>query len=248
MSLNNHEIQSIELKMIEQIDSIARENKLHYSLGYGTVLGAVRHRGFIPWDTDIDILVSYKDYDKFCNMLKYNLSEEFYVEYIKFDNKYSSLKARVVKKDEDSDIVHVDIFPINYAPRTYIGKFIISKLLYINYRAYFVKTSNKKVAKSYPNFKKTIFYILKSLLFILPKKVFILIHNIIGKLLIRCETDIVFNMCGSYGRKEFIKEKWFRETIMGDFENLRLPIPKEFRDYLTHLYGDYNTPKKNNYV
>ena len=78
----------------------------------------------------------------------------------------------------------MDIFPINYAPRTYIGKFIISKLLYINYRAYFVKTSNKKVAKSYPNFKNNILYIKEFIIYI-AKKVFILIHNIIGKLLIR---------------------------------------------------------------
>ncbi len=248
MKLTNDEIHSAELKMIEEICSISKINNLHYTLGYGSVLGAVRHRGFIPWDTDIDILVSYDTYDEFCDVLRNNLSEGLKVEYVKFDEDYSSLKARVVNKDKDSNIVHVDVFPVNYAPKSALLRGIISRLLYVNYRAHFVKTSKTNIAKSYPKVKKTIFYMSKGLLFIIPKKLFIYTHNKIGKLLSKNKTDIMFNMCGSYGKKEFIHINWFMESVSMKFENLELPIPKDFREYLTHFYGDYNIPKKENYV
>lgn len=237
-----------ELKMINEINIISERKKLHYTLGYGSVLGAVRHAGFIPWDTDIDILVSYDNYYEFCNELKNNLSEDFKVEYVNFDKSYSSLKARVVNKYKDGSIIHVDIFPVNYAPESIILRYIISKSLYINYRAHYVKLSKTKVAKSYTIFKKIIFYISKGLLFIIPKKIFISFHNMIGKLLLKNRTDTIFNMCGSYGKKEFINKKWFLETVNMKFENIELPLPREFKDYLTHFYGDYNVPRRENYV
>ncbi len=63
--LSLDEIKSIELDMLVNFDRICRKNGIKYSITYGTLLGAIRHKGFIPWDDDIDVMMSRDEYEKF---------------------------------------------------------------------------------------------------------------------------------------------------------------------------------------
>ena len=62
------------------------------------------------------------------------------------------------------------------------------------------------------------------------------------------QSSTLYNICGSYGHKEFISKDWLGAPIYADFEGYKFPMPKEWHKYLTNIYGDYMTPKKSNYV
>lgn len=66
--INNSEIKPILLNLLITFDRICRENDIKYSLCGGTLLGAIRHKGFIPWDDDVDVFVTRENYEKFCNV------------------------------------------------------------------------------------------------------------------------------------------------------------------------------------
>lgn len=79
-----HEIQEIELKILRELDRICEKYGLHYSLSGGTLLGAIRHKDFIPWDDDIDIDLKRDDFNKLIKVLPEELGDEF--EFLNYDS------------------------------------------------------------------------------------------------------------------------------------------------------------------
>lgn len=71
-------VQQIQIELLEEFDRICRKYGLHYNISFGTLLGAVRHQGFIPWDDDIDVTIPWEDYDKLDEIMKIELDEEKY--------------------------------------------------------------------------------------------------------------------------------------------------------------------------
>lgn len=241
---SNYKIQQQELFMLKEIDRIAKQYDLTYYLGYGTVLGAVRHNGFIPWDSDIDILVDINSYKLFCEILNSHIDSKYEVKSIDTDPSYNSLKARVSLKGSSHTIIHVDIFPMVGSPKSIIGKKIFSKIAYWNYRLYSSKKYNSTIyGKRTP--KSSIFNIL---LLPIPSSICILIFNKLSTMFPIEQSKSIYNICGSYGYKEFFSKEWLGEAVYLKFEDHEFPVPKEWDKYLTHIYGDYMTPRKNNYV
>lgn len=117
-AINIDELKAIQLEILQSIHDFCQENNLRYFLAFGTLLGAVRHKGFIPWDDDIDIMMPRKDYESFVKSYKhsyykvydYRLNEEYVHPYAKVADTRTLLAEKANMKDIG---INVDIFPLD---------------------------------------------------------------------------------------------------------------------------------------
>ncbi|MCC5895595.1 MAG: LicD family protein [Alkalibacterium sp.] len=165
------EQKAIMLEILIYIDQIARDNNLTYSLWGGTMLGSVRHKGFIPWDDDIDISLPREDYEKLLDILKnsnqyklyeYSLQDDYSWGWAKLTHKNTVDKKKKYFDKEHSHGIFVDIIPIDGLPRDDKAIRSLKKKLYrLNL---LVKTSQFPSYASSIHFKLS----LKKLILLLP--------------------------------------------------------------------------------
>lgn len=123
---NLKDIQALELNLLIAFDKFCNDNNLKYSLMGGTMLGAIRHKGFIPWDDDIDVSMPRPDYDKFIELTKDGMTEDYKVYSIqtKKDYIYPYIKlidTRTVLYESNINTkysigLYIDIFPVDGFP------------------------------------------------------------------------------------------------------------------------------------
>lgn len=108
-------------------DRVCRENHISYSIAYGTLLGAVRHKGFIPWDDDVDVVVTREEYNRLRKILNGQLKDEYYFICAEDDKRFSAPLAKIIDKrtvlrqlEHHSDRmdlgVYIDIFVLDHIP------------------------------------------------------------------------------------------------------------------------------------
>lgn len=115
------EIQGVNLEIMKDIHSFCVEHDIKYTLAYGTLIGAIRHKGFIPWDDDIDIMMSRPEYERFTKtyqsksgfMLKPGTDDDNYVNYTRvYDTKRTLVIPNAFPCEKEIG-VWIDIFPID---------------------------------------------------------------------------------------------------------------------------------------
>lgn len=118
-------LRKMQLRLIDilvEIDRICRKNNIQYWIDFGTLLGAVRHGGFIPWDDDIDVSMPSEDYNKFLEIAPKELSEQFFLQTKETDPSYRLLLNKV--RDKNSFFVtQNEDFTLNYNKGLYIDLF-----------------------------------------------------------------------------------------------------------------------------
>ena len=122
-SYNVEKLKAYEVKILDKFVSICKKNNLNYYLAYGTLLGAIRHKGFIPWDDDIDVYMKAEDYYKFKEIMKENPVDGYFYQSLETEKYYSLSFAKlrmnntsVVEKKLAEEKIHngiyIDIFPL----------------------------------------------------------------------------------------------------------------------------------------
>lgn len=238
-------MKKIELEMLKELDDFCKKNNLRYYLAGGTLLGAIRHKGFIPWDDDIDVCMPRKDYNflikKFINnkniKLKSNLLNNF-------DRPYSRLVAvnTIIEfefsKSENNKHLWIDILPVDGLPESLEDvKKIYKKCDF--YRRILALT-DAKLGKGETTFRKYSKYILKPLAKFYGKERCIkTIEQIASVNLYGNSKYVGIVTCGLYGIGERMLKAEFEKSVEVEFEGYKFPAFSCWDSYLTGLYGDY---------
>lgn len=100
-----HDVQSKIFEILQEFDRICKLNNIEYALSYGTVLGAVRHQGFIPWDDDIDVMMDYKNYDKLVKVLEKHVDYPFYFHCNETDGLYNATLCEMKFRIDGTSVI-----------------------------------------------------------------------------------------------------------------------------------------------
>ena len=234
----------IQLEVLDGIDRFCSERGLRYSLAYGTLIGAVRHKGFIPWDDDIDLMMPRPDYDRFRQ--DFNAEGLYLVDLAERDDcvetfvKVCKVGTVMVDKNFGRELwgVNVDVFPVDGAPSEDLAGYY-SSLDRIRNKLFQICPYYKSVRKG--RFKLMLKYALKRLRYFYPGSFMSLKRKLVdGQKAYPYEAA---GVAGVYFAAE--KTRTFLEKRIYDcmgtalFEGRDYPALKYFDEYLTSLYGDY---------
>ncbi|MBO5106482.1 MAG: LicD family protein [Clostridia bacterium] len=246
-------LHSCQLLLAKELKRICEKHNIKYFMIAGTLLGAVRHKGFIPWDDDMDFAIMRKDFSKFLSVCKSELGDDFILQDMFSDEHYALPVAKLLLKgtnfternsfkNKSQKGIFIDIFPYDNIPDSDEQRKKHNRNTYFLKRLFLAK-QGYKIAEKGQTLKALVYFLLKALSLFITKKY---IRNRLDTELRRFEnenTKKVAALGGAYGyNKESVERKWFNETIELTFEDITLSAPKNYNDYLTYFYGDYMTP------
>lgn len=232
--IRSHQLELI--KMLIELKKILYSQNINFFLIGGSVLGSIRHKGFIPWDDDIDIAVYRNDFEKLENILIKSLENSTMV-YYKANNeeKPDPIGRLYLKKEVEKNTVTkiIDIHPIDNVPKSIYGKLIQFVMLNFYYLFLWERPAQNKgrICK----------LLTKIILIITPKKLRkILKYSINNYLNSRKIGKEIINLHGIKGYwKEIMPREYIGNPVLKEFEGEMFYIPEKWHEYLTFLYGDY---------
>ena len=255
MVLSNEDlrkVQLLQLKILKEVHRICEKHSIKYFLIGGTLLGAIRHKGFIPWDDDIDIGMLREEYERFCSICRTDLSNEYFLQTIETDPGYALqygkmmlMGTTLIEKSTGRSIkksgLFIDIFPYDYIPRKRYKQYILFFLSKILLRAYALKKGyrimwNNSICTFFLNLISVIFCIFpSSVLYSLLRYAITMYQNPIeGK-------EVLVGVVGSNFLKRQFKNDNLKDLILLLFEDDLYFAPKNYDIILSKIYGDYMT-------
>ncbi len=248
-----------QMEVLSEIDRVCKKYNLEWFADWGTLLGAVRHKGFIPWDDDMDITMKRKDYQKFAEVAEKELPKEFFVTNIYKDPVYSKYITRVVNSTKINFteahmkkyhgcpyVLGVDIYPLDYLPPNADDEDLLRNMIIATFDT--ARTINLEEMRGQAG-----------------EQLVQQIEAFSGRKFVRGKTlqyqllRFAEELCSLYREDEateiasmmhFVRNKRFRipkeayeKSVLVPFENIMMPIPVGYDAVLKAKYGDYMTPK-----
>lgn len=259
------EVWAVQLDLLAELDRVCRKYGIHYVASGGTLLGAVRHHGFIPWDDDVDLMMPREEYDKLCSLAEKEFEHPYFFQTEYSDHGFMRGFARL-RNSETSGIqkfelnksykfnqgIFIDIFPLDE---------VVSDNIKLNnqgrkaHRLYALSCILSEMTDRYPpNSIPRWKYIYKTIG-----------HYFLGGLINRMRLQDFFlkkyeKVCAKYNgtnqttvsllsfqfnnRRHDLPVYKSRDIEYVNFEFVKIPIPPKYQEHLTNKYGDYMKPMK----
>ena len=249
-------LQVAELEIFKTFINICKENNLTYMICGGTFLGAVRHKGFIPCDDDIDVAMPRPDFEKFLDIAPGLLPEKLYLSTYKLRKDHITLVAQIFNKDKDFTLNNaartirtgawIDILVIDGAPKPGIAR-ILFGIKYMYYRmmnqfAHFDEIVNlNKKRPWYENAAIKFAQITKIEERLDAIKIGDKFHEFLKKRPYE-SSEYVATFMGAAKIKEILHKRVYGKGSFYEYEGMKVVGPDLYDEYLKHFYGDYMTP------
>ena len=242
------EIKSVELEMLRYLDNICKTDHIDYMLIGGSLLGAIRHNGFIPWDDDIDIILTMENYDKLFSVLKnikhehfkllhYSIQKDCYHPFMKFVDTRTCVKEKN-KKEISNYGVFIDIFGYFKFPENINeGKKHFKKINYL--RKNMGRCSDKKLIYNF-SFKNILRIPLKIKSKVIGMNYYMNKYDKVMRKYSNTNTHFMVSNWPVYSYEHEIQEyDNLKDVCCHNFEDINALIPVQYDKILTKLYGNY---------
>ena len=254
VSTKTKELWAVELDLLNEFDRVCNKHNLKYIIDYGTLLGAIRHKGFIPWDVDIDVSMLREDYEKLETIAPKEFQNPYFYQNQFTEKKYNHCITRLRRSDTTS----INVKDLIYRRKCNQGIFLdIEVFDNVPSNDYNTVSSIHRRCKDIchaigaisepPSLREygtrfTFFSVLRYLLF---KMRYCSVNNAWHQLKTNAsQFDYSDHVCCLFSDiNTWIRPReWFMDIIRIPFENLMLPAPSAYDELLKQCYGDYMTP------
>ena len=236
-------VHDLLMRILLELDAATKAEGLSYYLAYGTAIGALRHRDFIPWDIDADVFIWSHEYERLIEALRARLPEDVTLYTPEDGSGYEYLFARLGLRGINHTRLHVDLFPLEPAPTTRWKQRVYAVGTRLCCQMYLVKQMPIASRTHYSPAKRLVARIGKIMLSPVPSRA---LHRMFGAFTrwfaARSTGEVVASSCGSYGLREFFRRSWFDGAVPARFRGRELQIPSGSREMLEWIYGDFMTP------
>lgn len=239
----SRELKKVELDILVQFLRVCDALDLRYFVVGGTLLGAVRHQGFIPWDDDIDVAMPREDYEIFLRegqkyledpyfLQTFRTDPQFTVNFAKIRNSNTTFQETSLRGRRMNHGVYIDVFPLdNYPDDPKQERRLRRKNWFLSGRLDASFFYDKKLPLR-SRAKHLLCRLRHPSLTGALRKRDVLLRSV-GK------SARIVNYCGAWGDKEIMPAAWYTESCELTFEGLKVRAPKYWHEWLTHMYGDY---------
>ena len=246
------ERKKLQLEMMDEVDSFCRKNNLSYYLAFGTLIGAIRHKGFIPWDDDMDIMMLRDDYNKFATLFPQEGNYRFLFPGLINNYPYAFGKIIDIRTVKNEPIrskyqvigLDIDVFPIDNYPddHTVAEKWCeeISRTQRLLNKQLARFSKGRNIVRTIV--KNTIIAFLNTLdylgIFTVNKTV-LKLDNLSRKYNTKDVNYCGISSISTYGVRKRNRKQIFDSAIEVDFEGRKYFAPSGYDEYLKDTYGDY---------
>ena len=250
---SNKKVQELTLNTLSVLIDFCEQNELRYYVTGGALIGVLRHKGFIPWDDDIDLGLPRKDFERLHELLKTKMpsgfgicnrfnNNDWHFAMSQFVDLNSEIEINIAEKTRKS-YIWIDVFPIDGLPDGSVARwFRVKNILFHRYIVQLAYISTQvDIHKKRPLIEKIILCFFK----IIPLGKLFDTNKIIDNMekILRKNDFYNSNWCGNmlgrYREREVVPSAWFGTPKKGEFEGMLVNIPEKSHEILQALYGEY---------